>query len=211
MKTETRTIVKPNGLIGLDSKLSCDGIDVILDACNYAASKLSPAKTELTERVVKRCDQVAKLLSLNSPRRLQLELAARVHRVGELLLHENLRDKCFLDMSLQEIRAYHQYPIFSAKRLGDKADNPIHDTLLFHREYFDSRGFLNQLTGNAIPLASRILCAVTEYEELVMYQGQSAVELDSVQRFVIENSAGRYDPKVMQAMARSFVAESISH
>ncbi len=187
-----------------------DEYSLLVDTCVLFDSKLDESRRALSAKVADRCVAIAGALELGDVETVQLELAARVHRVGELYLHESLRNKSFLDMSGAEMGAYRQYPVFSAFRLSDDA-RVICDVILKHREYCSGRGFLRDERSARVPLAARILCVATEYEELMMYRGNSLERQDTIQRRMRKNAARRYDSKVIDALMLTLVAEHIVH
>jgi hypothetical protein len=80
--------------------------DRIRKTCVFVSNMLNANKKLITKKVEARCEAMADILNLNDAVKLQLSLAAKVHRVGELSLHKKLQDKCFLDMGLDERTAY---------------------------------------------------------------------------------------------------------
>ncbi|MCB1645858.1 MAG: hypothetical protein KDI36_10405 [Pseudomonadales bacterium] len=211
MKVEVTTSVKPQEHIDLSPSLRSEDFERILEVSLFTASRLSARKKHLTQRVISRCIAIADVLNLNNAVRLQLELAARVHRIGELYLNQALQDKCFIDMNHAELRAYRHYPIFSALRVGEGEDCPLHNTLLLHREYFEGAGFLGQASGTAIPLTARILCAASEFEELVLYKATDVSSELRLQNRFLANNAGRYDPDILDALVLTLEEELITH
>lgn len=90
-------------------------------------------------------------------------------------------------------------------------DHPLFDILVNHREYFSGYGFLNHNSGTDIPLTSRILCAATEYEELMARRGRSELDQGVIQKFMIKNLAGRYDGNVVDALMVTLAAPGVRH
>lgn len=182
----------------------------LVDTCVLAHANLEAPRRLLSRKVAARCVAIARRLDLDEEQIVQLELAARVHRVGELYLHDSLRKKSFLDLSSVEMKAYRQYPVFSAFRLSDDA-RQICDVILKHREYSSGDGFLQNDADAKVPFSARILCAATEYEELIMYRGITPEIQDTIQRRMLKNAIGRYDPQVIEALMYSIVEENILH
>ncbi len=174
-------------------------------------STLDIDRQELSLRVAKRCVSIAKIMELETSDIIRLEIAAKVHRIGELYLDESLRKKSFLQMSGMELNAYRIYPIFSALRFSDSVCSEFHEILLNHREYYTGGGFPGANSGDDIPLTSRILCVATEYEELISFHGGDAIRDDKLQRRMFKNLIGRYDPKVLNGLMLSVSGENQQH
>ena len=181
------------------------------ETCRIATFNLSEEKRSLSERVARRCIEIGQLMGLSGSDLVRIEIAARVHRVGELFVDEDLRGICFLDMSGLELQAYRHYPVFSALRLSQHVSREFYEILLNHREYYTGAGFLNSLSGEEIPLSARILCAATEYEELLMYKGGDAAKQDTIQRRMMKNTIGRYDPAVLEVLMQTVAGERVLH
>ena len=92
------TLFSGSSIANAQSLLDPKEYDRICETCSFASHMLNENKAMITERVEARCEAMADILNLNDAVKLQLSLAAKVHRVGELLLNESLQDKCFLDM-----------------------------------------------------------------------------------------------------------------
>ncbi len=181
------------------------------ETCRIATFNLSDDKRHLSERVARRCLDIGQLMGLSGSDLVRLEVAARVHRVGELFIDEELREKCFLDMTAVELQAYRHYPIFSSLRLSQHVSRDFYEILLNHREYYAGAGFLDALSGDNIPLSARILCVATEYEELLMYKGGDPARIDTIQRRMAKNTIGRYDPSVLEALTQTIYDERVLH
>ena len=182
----------------------------LMATCSQVHEKLEPRKQRLSTLVAVRAVAIARQLGLGDREIVQLELAAQVHRIGELFLHKSLRSKSFLDMTSVEMKAYRQYPIFSAFRLSTDA-RIICDVILKHREYFSGDGFLKNDRDCKVPFSARILCVATEYEELMMFRGFSPEIQDTIQRRMFKNVIGRYDQQVINALMKTVVEENIVH
>lgn len=194
-----------------DEPVAPGELNSVMDLCLDAIAMLDERRRVFSERVARRSRAMARQMKLGSASQTLLEMAARVHRVGELYVNAEIEDKCFLDMNTEELAAYCHYPILSALKVTRHDEHPLFDILVSHREYFDGCGFLNQFSGTDIPLSSRILCAATEYEELIWRRGRTQVEQDVIQRFMLKNLAGRYDEDVVEALMVTLVTDGGKH
>ncbi len=181
------------------------------ETCRFATDSLDDDRQELSERVASRCVAIAEKMNLSGSELVRLEMAALVHRVGELFLDESLRRKSFLDMNPVEMQSYRHYPIFSALRVSQFVGKHFYEILLNHREYYAGSGFLDACRGEKIPVGARILCVATEYEEMLAYHGGDAIRQDTIQRRMMKNTIGRYDPKVLNALMLTIAEENVSH
>ena len=185
--------------------------DRIRATCDLAAHMLNENKTLISNNVVDRCEAIGNILNLNDAVKVQLALAAKVHRVGELLLPKALQDKCFLDMGLDARTAYQAYPIFSVRRVCDSEDSPLYDILLNHREYLSGESFLKQGKSAGISIGARVICVATEYEELIFYKGINFRKQGLIQRNMVRNLVGKYDSDIVEALMISISESVVQH
>ena len=98
-----------------------------------------------------------------------LEIAGMVQDIGLL----GSRQLCFKkeeDLDAEEQKIFREHTLISkicietVKRL-----KPIGDIVYHHHENFDGTGFPDRLRGESIPLASRILRAVSDYFRIIGY------------------------------------------
>ena len=185
-------------------------LEKVLEQCLMAQVALNPNKAALTETVAERAIAIAKEMGLSIGQRMQLELAALLHRVGEASLPEALADKSFLEMSNSEMAAYRKYPMYTALHVNS-ASLPLMQILLHHREYMDDTGFLESGREDEVPVEARILCVATEFEEMMMYHGQTEEQRMTIERRFAANATGRYDGEVIKALMKTLTGASVTH
>ena len=181
------------------------------ETCRIAFNKLPYGRQNLSELVAHRCLDIGQLMGLSGSDLIRIEIAARVHRLGESFISDSICSKSFIDMTEAEFQAYRHYPMFSAVRLSQHVSREFYEILLNHRGFYSGAGLLNIENGEKISLSSRILCVATEYEELLRYVGDDLVRQDTLQRRMIENVIGRYDSSVVDALMLTVAAENAFH
>jgi response regulator RpfG family c-di-GMP phosphodiesterase/tRNA A-37 threonylcarbamoyl transferase component Bud32 len=80
-----------------------------------------------------------------------------------------------------------------------------------HHEHFDGRGYPDRLSGDAIPPAARLVALADVYDALRRQRfHKPALTHDDATRIILEESAGQFDPAVLEAFAsRQFEFERI--
>jgi putative two-component system response regulator len=74
------------------------------------------------------------------------------------------------------------------------------DIARHHHEHFDGRGYPDQLTGNNIPLAARIVAIADAYDTLRIPGALDiALSHNAAVQMIVEGPRGRFDPLVLQA------------
>ncbi|MFO1427345.1 MAG: response regulator [Steroidobacteraceae bacterium] len=111
-------------------------------------------------------------------------------------------------LSGPSLPAYRQHPVIAEATLAllpplDRAARLIRH----HRERYDGLGYPDRLMGESIPLGSRILAAVRDYEAALHGELTGHALGPAEARDRIENGAGSaYDPTVVNAFTRRLAA-----
>jgi response regulator RpfG family c-di-GMP phosphodiesterase len=131
-------------------------------------------------------------------------LAALLHDIGKIGLPDELLGKPFNNLSGQSRAEVMKHPLIGQNVLMGVDQLHTAATLVrHHHENFDGSGYPDRLAGIAIPLGSRILAAVNDYDALQMGTlTQRSLNPGEALSFLIENRGRRYDPAVVDAFAR---------
>jgi diguanylate cyclase (GGDEF)-like protein len=141
---------------------------------------------------------VARELGLSPDEIDGLRIASLVHDIGRLGVPDNIlvKEGALTEVEREKVQAY---PILGGRLLATiPFPWPVVPVVRHHREHFDGSGYPDGLSGDEIPLGSRILAVVDAYDALVhggsYRSGQPAAEA-MVQ---IERAAGsQFDPQVV--------------
>lgn len=139
------------------------------------------------------------------PRRLahDLALCALVHDLGKTWIENEVLHKPSA-LSSDERTAMERHPIIGARILeAYGAPRFMVDAVLHHHEMYDGRGYPRQLSGDAIPIAARLLTVCDVFDVLTSERPYKAA-LDSRQALErIQASSGtHFDPAVVDAFIR---------
>jgi len=136
-------------------------------------------------------------------------LAGLLHDVGKIGLPDGLLDKPFNNLSPEQRAQVMKHPVIgqnilmSVEKLRDCAALVRH-----HHELYDGSGYPDHLAGMAIPLGSRILAVVNDYDALQAGTlVQRPLRADEACNFLIDNRGKRYDPQIVDAFVQ-LLAES---
>ncbi|HIG41485.1 MAG: response regulator [bacterium] len=157
----------------------------------------TPLKVELNSRVQLLTERIAVDLKLDNKAREVLNLATMLHRLGEFALPIDLINKCSRDMTDHELQLYKTYPAISASFV-DSTDCELMGILSSHRRYLNGSGIFSSDTDE-IPLASRILCASTEYEEMKLLKSHE-LGMGAIREIMLAGAGELYDEKVIAAL-----------
>jgi putative two-component system response regulator len=122
------------------------------------------------ERVVRYARGVAKALSWPGDRINILELGARLHDLGKVVVRDDVLKKTG-PLSPQEWVEMKRHPIAGAKMLGEITY--LRETIpyvLHHHERWDGTGYPKGLKGRDIPIEGRIMAIADVYDALTTHR-----------------------------------------
>jgi len=160
-------------------------------------------------RVADQARNVAQRLGLGDSEVQTVMLAGLLHDVGKIGLPDGLLDKPFNTLTPEHRALVMKHPVvgqnilMSVEKLRDCALLVRH-----HHELYDGSGFPDHLAGMAIPMGSRILTVVNEYDSLQAGTlVQRPLNPEEARDFLIDNRGKRYDPQVVDCFVQ-LLAES---
>lgn len=140
------------------------------EECVAAISQLlqtaHPGTHRHLERVADLSEEVAKLLGLSARRAELVRLAAILHDVGKVAIDEEVLDKPgkLTEEEFEHVKAHSVYGeqiLAEVEGLGEVATWIRH-----HHERPDGKGYPDGLTGEAIPIESRIVAVVDAFDAM---------------------------------------------
>ncbi len=141
-------------------------------------------------RVAGTCERVGSHLGFDDERLRNLVIAAYFHEIGRVSRQDGESDP-----ETREKYAEIGENLIS-QGMGMKDIGTI---IRHHREHFDGSGKPDGLSGDSIPMESRILKALAEYDWMINRDKKSPS--DSL-AFLLQHSGTLYDPAVVQAFHR---------
>ncbi len=152
-------------------------------------------------RVAEHAQALVPVLRLGENETQQLHFAALLHDIGKIGLPDRLLTTPFEQLTAADRKLFETHPV-----VGQTALMPLENLqeaarfIRSHREYLDGSGYPDRLRGEDIPLASRILCAVTDYDAQMhgLLSGRRLSAKEAGEWLTIHKGK-RYDPLVVEA------------
>ncbi len=153
------------------------------------------------ERIANAASLVADQLELNETQKKDLHYASLLHDIGKIGLSDDLLKTPYDQMNDEQKEQFQQHTTNGEALLVTLP--PLHGAasiIRSHHEQVSGGGYPDQLKGDDIPIESRILLVVNEYEELLsgMLAGR-ALDSASAINYLVSHSKIRYDSAVVEA------------
>lgn len=150
-----------------------------------------------SERVTEVAVLLAKKLSFDRGKMRILRLAGLLHDVGKVAAPAELLKKPE-NLTESEYKQLRRHASYSARVVeGIQNAEPVARIVRHHHERWDGTGYPDELSGEDIPLASRILSVADAFDSI--FGGRpykSAASLDEVVEEIRNNCGSQFDPQI---------------
>jgi putative nucleotidyltransferase with HDIG domain len=129
----------------------------IIECIACALDAKDPYTAGHSQRVSDMTLRVCRLIELNENQIEQIHIAAHLHDIGKIGVPDKILNKPG-KLNDEEWESIKKHPHIGAEILSKSAHlNELKNIVLYHHERFDGRGYPSGLTGEKIPLGSRII------------------------------------------------------
>jgi putative nucleotidyltransferase with HDIG domain len=155
---------------------------------------------EHSRRVAMYAQRLARHLGWSRREAYDLALAALVHDLGKTWIANEILNKSEA-LSADERRTMERHPVIGARILIGCDVHPFYvETVLYHHETWDGRGYPSGLHGEEIPLSARILSVADVYDALTSQRSYKvAITDDAARERLLKGAATSFDPTIVQA------------
>lgn len=179
--------------------------DAIIEQTIHTFVNFIDAKDEYTRghsaRVAKYSKALAAQLGYDEQFQKDIYYMGLMHDIGKLSIPDEILNKT-TRLSSEEWEIIQLHTTNGVKMLRDFSIMPeLKDAVLYHHERYDGKGYVNQLKGDDIPLAARIICIADSFD--AMNTNRCYRLKFSKERIILEleRCAGKqFDPKLIPAM-----------
>lgn len=153
---------------------------------------------EHSRRVATYALRLARSLGWSRREARNLALAALVHDLGKTWITNDILNKSAA-LSADERRKMERHPIIGARILIGCEVHPFFvETVLYHHEAWDGRGYPAGLQGEEIPMGARILTIADVYDVLTSQRPYKApLSTDAARERLLQGSEASFDPIVL--------------
>lgn len=168
----------------------------------------TPTPNTMNNNVVSHSVALAKLIKLDPKVINEIRNAAQLFQLGKLATKDSLIHKKIHDLDPAEYEEYRTHSVKGADLLTPLNSLDFAAKLIRHQnENVDGSGYPNELTGNKIPLGSRILRIVVDYQQIThgLYFADPYSPTDALD-YMTKHAGKKYD-KTLVTIYRKFIEE----
>jgi putative nucleotidyltransferase with HDIG domain len=180
-------------------------VESVFEAGVGALAKLLDLRDGYTgshaEEVVALCDAIARHLQLPLVTVRELEVAARLHDLGKIgvpdvILHKPGR------LTPAEWEVMRMHPGWGAEALGSVPGGAgVAAAVRGHHERWDGRGYPDGLSGEEIPIASRIIAVADAWHAMTSNRSyRRALDEEHARQELRDGVGAQFDPAVVEAL-----------
>ncbi|MEA4964702.1 MAG: diguanylate cyclase [Oscillospiraceae bacterium] len=155
-----------------------------------------------TERLAVSSKELGQALGLSEDKMNELELTALLHDIGKMSIDQSILTKTerLSEADWKEIK---KHPEIGCRILSSFPElSHVATYVLYHHEHWDGSGYPFGLSGEEIPLISRIIAVTDAYDAMTQDRAyRKALSLAATRKEILKNAGTQFDPNV----AKTFV------
>ncbi len=176
--------------------------DAVVSLVSALAAK-DPVTRDHTERCVWYSGELAKELGLDERETANVRLASVLHDIGKLVVPAEVLCKTG-PLTQEEWAQIRQHPTTALHILAtiDSVASAV-PAILHHHEHFDGSGYPDGLSGEEIPIASRIVSVADAFDAMTTDRPyRKAMPIEAAIEELQRHSGSQFDPVVVGAFLR---------
>lgn len=148
-----------------------------------------------SERVMDYAVMIGKAMDLSGERIRVLKIAALLHDIGKVEIPQNVLNKAE-PLTLDDLGILRKHPDYSVDILEPLSG--IHlliDSIRYHHERYDGKGYPSGIKGSEIPLEARILCVADAFDAMLSDRPyRRGMKIEEVIGELKKNKGTQFDP-----------------
>ena len=163
-----------------------------------------PELLEHCRQVSRMCHRLAELLGLQPQQIETARIAGLVHDVGlRLLDYERLYRRPSL--TAEELRGLGEHPVVGAAIVEPLLGEEVAQAVLRHHERVDGKGYPSRISGNAIPVAARVIQVCDAWVAMTSSDSYHTppVSQEDAARRIREGAGSQFDEAIADRFVRS--------
>lgn len=136
--------------------------------------------------------------------------AGLVHDIGKIIIPSSILNKEG-KLTLEEFEVIKKHPVYGHDFLSTSSElRELARYVLHHHERWDGKGYPSGLSGDEIPLISRIITVVDAWDAMTSDRPyRKGLSLEQAKQELIEHSGMQFDPNIVKAFIELIEKESL--
>ena len=154
------------------------------------------------ERLAELSKKLGEKIGLSAEKLDELELVATLHDIGKISIDKNILTKAD-KLSFEEWHEIKKHPE-AGYRIAYSLPELRHiaEFILSHHERWDGNGYPQGLSGENIPLLSRIVSIIDAYDAMTQDRAyRKAMSAENAMKEIISNAGTQFDPELVKIFA----------
>lgn len=176
----------------------------VINALLSTLAAKSEETEEHAERLQRYCGQIGRILGVSAKELDEMSLFAMLHDIGKVGINDAILQKP-APLTADEWLEMRKHPEIGFRIAQNNVDlAPISEYILSHHERWDGKGYPRGLSGEEIPILSRILAVADAYDAMTnerVYRKATGREEAAAE--ILRNAGTQFDPRI----ARLFVEQ----
>lgn len=175
---------------------------------NILSTLLSKSEREQlhSKQVMEYANKLGIATGLNAHRLKRLKVAAEMHDIGKTMLDEEILNRNG-PLSKEEWIAVKKHSEIGARILSASVEyNDIADFVLYHHERWDGSGYPKGISGENIPLESRIICIADAFEAMTSSRAyRETLSVEKAARELMDNAGKMFDANLVNIFVNEVI------
>jgi response regulator RpfG family c-di-GMP phosphodiesterase len=155
-----------------------------------------------SRRVADLAKRLALQMGLDNKQAQEIFVAGLLHEIGKVGFEDELLTTPVVMLNTRQLEEFRKYP-----ERAEAALMPLEELkgavqiISSHLERYDGAGYPRHLSGQSIPIGSRVLAVASDYDSLqIGLLAQRKLEPGQAQDVILQGAGRRYDPVVVDAL-----------
>ena len=166
---------------------------------------------EHCQRLIEMSKKIGEILNVTQKQLDELELLATLHDIGKIGIDDGILNKpgALTDEEWYEMKKHPEIGHRIAMSSPELA--PIAEYILCHHERWDGNGYPQKLSGEEIPLLSRIISVADAYDAMTSDRPyRKRMEKKEAVMEIKRNMGTQFDPKIAEIFITEVLRQNLS-
>jgi len=168
-----------------------------------------PYTNEHSTNVANKSVKIAEEMKLGYDKIENVYWAAIVHDIGKILIPKDILNKRG-KLTKEEYEIVKKHPVWGYETLKeDESLSKLAKYVLHHHERWDGKGYPEGLSGESIPMVSRIIAVADAYDAMTSDRTyRKALGKDIAYKEMFGNSGTQFDPEIVEKFLKILDSET---